>query len=285
MRIKSFHEFENGSEINEKGTMVPLGPSLESSEFKNLKMGDAPARDLINKPLLQDVEAAARAAKVHVLITAANSDHDIHRSFSRHTHGTAGDYAIIADESVPFSVLMKATKDPNSPYRGSGCTKQNPNLKPKFREAGNRLVDGLISLGYVLMTQDPTLRSKYPNSLASGESGHSKTIIWQYDAPKAGNHYNHVHISCEEAYASAGTPNVGSDVAVNQSGSKIKIDSDQAKRDALSAKLDPKSPLGQSANDYYNEFTGETGAGARIGNFGIALVKGLKDTMGLIGGG
>jgi hypothetical protein len=283
MRIKSFHEFENGSEINEKGTMVPLGSTLASTEFKNLKMGEAPPRDLINKPLLQDVEAAARAAKVHVLLTAANSDHDMHKSFSRHTHGTAGDYAIIADESVSFSVLMKATKDPNSPYRGSGCTKKNPNLKPKFREAGNRLVDGLISLGYVLITQDPTLRSKYPNSLASGESGHGKTIIWQYDSPKVGNHYNHVHISCEEAYASAGTPNVGSDVAVNQSGGKIKTDPD--KRASLSAKLDPKSPLGQSADDYYNPYTGKTGAGERIGNFGNALVKGLADTMSLIGGG
>jgi hypothetical protein len=76
---------------------------------------------------------------------------------------------------------------------------------------------------------------------------------------------------------------VGSDVAVNQSGGKIKTDPD--KRASLSAKLDPKSPLGQSADDYYNPYTGKTGAGERIGNFGNALMKGLSDTMTLIGGG
>lgn len=188
-RIKTFNTF-----IFEK-TMVALGPTLNSTAYTNLKMGDAPAQDLINKPLLDDIEKAARAAKVHVLVTAANSDHNIHREFSRHSKGLAVDLAKIGDESVPFDKLQGS----------NGATKSNPNANPKFKEAGDRLADALVSLGYKIMTQDPDLKKKYGASVVSseGQAG-DRAIIWQYDSSNAGNHYNHIHVSNQADYSSSG---------------------------------------------------------------------------------
>ena len=106
--LKGFESYINESKtqpISEKN-MVALGPTLASPSYTHLKMGDAPANDLINKSLLDDIEKAARAGKVHVLVTAANSDHGMHRDFSRHSHGAAVDLALIGDEKDPFDNLQ-----------------------------------------------------------------------------------------------------------------------------------------------------------------------------------
>ena len=186
--LKGFQSYINESKtqsISERN-MVALGPTLASSSYTHLKMGDAPANDMVNKPLLDDIEKAAIAAKVHVLVTAANSDHNIHRDFSRHSSGLAVDLARIGDESVPFDKLEGS----------NGANKSNPNTNPRFREAGNRLADALIALGYKIMTQDPTLRQKYGSNVVrdEGQAG-DRAIIWQFDSKNAGNHYNHVHVS------------------------------------------------------------------------------------------
>jgi len=187
--LKGFESYINESKtqpISEKN-MVALGSTLASPAYTHIKMGDAPAHDLINKSLLDDLEKAAIAAKVHVLVTSANSDHPMHSDFSRHKHGLALDLARIGDESVPFDKLEGS----------NGATKYNPNTNPRFREAGNRLADALVALGYKLITQDPTLKQKHGANVVSGEGqAGDRAIIWQFDSEKAGNHYNHVHASC-----------------------------------------------------------------------------------------
>jgi len=104
--------------------------------------------------------------------------------------------ALIGDEKDPFNKLQ-----------GSNYSDVNNKVKnPKFREAGDRLVDGLISLGYKIITHDPELQKKYGSNVVSGEGqAGPRAIIWQYHSEKAGNHYNHVHVSCEADNAADGS--------------------------------------------------------------------------------
>jgi hypothetical protein len=233
--LKGFQSYINESKtqsISERN-MVALGPTLASSSYTHLKMGDAPANDMVNKPLLDDIEKAAIAAKVHVLVTAANSDHNIHRDFSRHSSGLAVDLARIGDESVSFDKLEGS----------NGATQSNPNTNPRFKEAGNRLVDALIALGYKIMTQDPALKQKYGTNVVSGEGqAGDRAIIWQYDSKNAGNHYNHVHVSNRADNAVSGS------IAVTPSASTSSLASNQG----LPSKI-RTSGATQSADGKYDD--------------------------------
>jgi hypothetical protein len=222
-RIKLFNQFINEGKLSPikpsfSGTKVPLS-ILKSSVYKNLKMGDAPANDQMNKALLDDIETAARMAKVRVLVTSAISDHNIHKSYSRHTSGLAVDLARLGDESVQFDQLQGA----------NGADGSNKNKNPKFVDAGNRLVDALVSMGYGLMTEDPELRRKYSSNIVNGEGGSSRVAIWRFDDSKssskrkAGNHYNHIHVSSQEDLASVADPStIKTDLASKENKEKIK---------------------------------------------------------------
>lgn len=221
-RIKFFNQFINEGKPSPvksfSGTKVPLS-TLKSSVYKNLKMGDAPANDRMNKALLDDIETAARMAKVRVLVTSAISDHNIHKSYSRHTSGLAVDLARMGDESVSFDQLQGA----------NGADGSNKNKNPKFVDAGNRLVDALVSMGYGLMTEDPELRRKYSSNIVNGEGGSSRVVIWRFDDSKssskrkAGNHYNHIHVSSQEDLASVADPStIKTDLASKETKDKIK---------------------------------------------------------------
>jgi len=127
---------------------------------------DSTSSDKINKALLDDIEAAAKAVGLKPVITTASSGHpDEGTSKSRHSKQTAVDIAIIDGIN-------------------SGGAKDAKSGNPSFREKGNKLKDALVKIGYVWNV----------------ESGNPKSVLWQTNT--GGNHFNHLHISNENEEAS-----------------------------------------------------------------------------------
>lgn len=195
-KLKSFGEFIfESSTPSFNVNKVPLktikGSDYPNVEYKSLSGRDI-GEDMINSALLQDIQNAAKIAGVRVLITTAKSDHKSHADYSRHPKGVAVDIAQIGDDSIAWGSL------PGS----GGASGKRPIVNTQFADAGDRLVSALIDMDYSLITDDPVLRKKYPESIIDGESGNTKTIIWKYDdtdrGNRAGNHYDHVHVSSTE---------------------------------------------------------------------------------------
>lgn len=135
---------------------------LSDTNYSNLKYdSDGTQYDSVNKPLLDDINAAAQSAGITATITTASSGHSdktITGGQSRHPQKTAVDISIL--NSV-----------------GSGGATNSSNGNPSFRLYGNKLKDALVSMGYTL----------------NSESGNNKSVLWQTDV--GGNHYNHLHVS------------------------------------------------------------------------------------------
>ena len=145
--------------INEELNLV----KLNTTSYSNLKFdSDGTQNDSVNKPLLDDINAAAKSVGIVATITTAKTGHNRttkgSNNVSRHMNGTGVDVAIL--DGV-----------------GSGGASNSKNGLPKFRELGFKLKDALVSMGYTWNT----------------ESGKDKAVLWQTDM--GGNHYNHLHIS------------------------------------------------------------------------------------------
>jgi murein DD-endopeptidase MepM/ murein hydrolase activator NlpD len=150
---------------------------LNDTNYSNLKYDrDGTQYDSVNKPLLDDINAAAKSVGITATITSASSGHStktITGGQSRHPQKTA----------VDISILNGI---------GSGGATNSANGNAEFRSLGNKLKDSLVSMGYTL----------------NSESGNNKSVLWQTD--KGGNHYNHLHVSnnSEESSASQKAPSV-----------------------------------------------------------------------------
>jgi peptidoglycan hydrolase-like protein with peptidoglycan-binding domain len=162
--------FKKDNNINQntisEAALVQLGAtSLSNVEIDN----DSTQRDKVNKALIDDVQTAAKNAGLTVTITTATSGHPSLNSSkpSRHKTNSAVDIAIINGES------------------SDGATNGN-NGNPQFRILGNKLVDELLKLGYVL----------------NSEGSNPKSVIWQTNT--GGNHFNHVHVSNKSNQSSEG---------------------------------------------------------------------------------
>ena len=135
---------------------------LNTTNYSNLKYdSDGTQYDSVNKPLLDDINAAAKSVNVIATITTASSGHStktITGGESRHPQKTAVDISILNNIN-------------------SGGATNFANGNKKFREFGNNLKDALVSMGYTL----------------NSESGNNKAVLWQTDT--GGNHYNHLHVS------------------------------------------------------------------------------------------
>jgi biotin carboxyl carrier protein len=135
---------------------------LNDTNYSNLKYdSDGTQYDSVNKPLLDDIDAAAKAVGIIATVTTASSGHStktITGGQSRHPQKTA----------VDISILNGI---------GSGGATNSSNGNAEFRSLGNKLKDSLVSMGYTL----------------NSESGNNKAVLWQTD--KGGNHYNHLHVS------------------------------------------------------------------------------------------
>jgi LAS superfamily LD-carboxypeptidase LdcB len=149
----------NKNIINEDLNLV----KLNSTNYPNLKFdSDGTQNDSVNKPLLDDINAAAKSVGIVATITTAKTGHNRNvkgsKNVSRHMNGTGVDVAIL--DGV-----------------GSGGASNATNGLAKFRELGFKLKDALVSMGYTWNT----------------ESGKDKAVLWHTNI--GGNHYNHLHIS------------------------------------------------------------------------------------------
>jgi hypothetical protein len=202
MRLLRYNHWKNNNQNIIKESVSSLSV-LDGDEYVNFKAGDVTKSDVVVKEMLDDIERAARATNVHVLATCAITDHaGIHDDYSRHPKGQALDLARIGDSTTPHNKLKGNPQSPGGSVRNQ-----------EFVDAADRLVGGLIDIGYKLITQDPTLRQRFSSALAKSESSKNpKILIWKYYSEKAGNHYNHIHISNTGGTGSAGyEPKIGDD--------------------------------------------------------------------------
>lgn len=135
---------------------------LNDTSYSNLKYdNDGTQFDSVNKPLLDDLDAASKAAGITTTITTASTGHSIKTktgNTSRHGQQTAVDIAILNGV-------------------GAGGATNSSNGNAEFRSLGTKLANALVSMGYTLNT----------------ESGNSKAVLWQTNT--GGNHFNHLHVS------------------------------------------------------------------------------------------
>lgn len=178
--------------INEN--FIELGQVNDNSMYTNLRTQSIEEKDLINKTLLDDIAEAAKKAGVRVLITCGKSDHPHSAEYtSRHDLGLAVDISRIGYETTDFSKL------PGS----GGASRNKTDIVPEFVDAGNKIVEQLIGLGYKLCTQDTILKQKFSDYIVSSEGEGPKVILWRGHWGKGGNHYNHLHISNKTQDASS----------------------------------------------------------------------------------
>ncbi len=135
---------------------------LNDTNYSNLKYdNDGTQSDSVNKPLLDDIDEAAKAAGLTATVTTASTGHSIKTktgNTSRHGQQTAVDIAILNGI-------------------GAGGATNSADGNSEFRSLGNKLSKALVSMGYTLNT----------------ESGNSKAVLWQTNT--GGNHFNHLHVS------------------------------------------------------------------------------------------
>ena len=136
--------------------------TISSKVGSYLKVDRDTSNDKVDSQLLNDIETAAKKARVVVTITTAKTGHPSNTSgkSSRHKSNDAVDVSII--DGI-----------------GSGGATSETNGNPEFRKLGNKLKDALVSLGYVWN--------------GSERGGQPKVIYWQTNT--GGNHFNHLHIS------------------------------------------------------------------------------------------
>jgi|LakMenE18May11ns_1017448.scaffolds.fasta_scaffold9950220_6 hypothetical protein len=164
---KYYYILNNKNIINEDYNLV----KLSSTGYSNLKYDkDGTQNDSVNKPLLDDINSAAKSVGVVATITTAKTGHNRtvkgSKSISRHMNGTGVDVAIL--DGI-----------------GSGGASNSTNGLEKFRNLGFKLKNALVSMGYTWNT----------------ERGNDKAVLWHTNT--GGNHYNHLHISNKTGVSSA----------------------------------------------------------------------------------
>jgi hypothetical protein len=178
---------------------------LGDTNFSHVKIDSDLKNDEVNDALLQDLQTAGKKADVVLKITSAKSDHSVNTkdgNKSRHGFQTAVDIA---------------TLDGKSDYKASNSTNGNK----EFREAGNKVKDVLVSMGYNW----------------NSEKGHNKAVLWQ--TTTGGNHYNHLHVSNKTGQ----TSDVDQDFKFDSDDSKSdETKSDKTKLDDKTGILDKMSP-------------------------------------------
>ena len=157
-----------GTILENKSLVVELDlVPLEDTEYSNVKYDyDGTQNDSVNKPLLDDLQTAAKSVGLTVTITTAKTGHA--DNGKRHSKQTAVDIALINGI-------------------GSGGATNATNGNEKFREMGTKLKDALVSMGYTWNV----------------ESGNPKAVLWQTNT--GGNHFNHLHVSNNSGQSSKDT--------------------------------------------------------------------------------
>ena len=165
---------KNKNLIREALNIVPLA----QTNYSHVKYDyDNTKNDSVNKPLLDDMQAAGQSVGVVLTITTAKSGHGAKTksgNLSRHMKQTA----------VDISKLNGV---------GSNGASNGTNGNSEFRTLGTKVKNALVSLGY-----------KW-----NSERGNDKAVLWQTDM--GGNHFNHLHIS-NQSESGSGAPIASTDV-------------------------------------------------------------------------
>ena len=165
---------ENKNLIREALNIVPLA----QTNYSHVKYDyDNTKNDSVNKPLLDDMQAAGQSVGVVLTITTAKSGHGAKTksgNLSRHTKQTA----------VDISRLNGI---------GSNGASNGTNGNSEFRALGNKVKNALVSMGYRW----------------NSERGNDKAVLWQTDM--GGNHFNHLHIS-NQSESGSGAPIASTDI-------------------------------------------------------------------------
>lgn len=165
---------ENKNLIRESLNIVPLA----KTNYSHVKYDyDNTKNDSVNKPLLDDMQAAGQSVGVVLTITTAKSGHGAKTksgNLSRHTKQTA----------VDISRLNGI---------GSNGASNGTNGNSEFRALGNKVKNALVSMGYRW----------------NSERGNDKAVLWQTDM--GGNHFNHLHIS-NQSESGSGAPIASTDI-------------------------------------------------------------------------
>jgi hypothetical protein len=165
---------ENKNLIREALNIVPLA----QTNYSHVKYDyDNTKNDSVNKPLLDDMQAAGQSVGVVLTITTAKSGHGAKTksgNLSRHTKQTA----------VDISKLNGV---------GSNRASNSTNGNSEFRALGNKVKNALVSMGYRW----------------NSERGNDKAVLWQTDM--GGNHFNHLHIS-NQSESGSGAPIASTDI-------------------------------------------------------------------------
>ena len=136
--------------------------TVDSGEYDTLTTdNDGTRNDVINKPLLDDLDAVGKKTGIKIKITTARSGHPtntISGNRSRHSTNQAVDIAIL------------------NGIGANGATNAS-NGNAQFRELGDRVCAELEKMGYA----------------RNSEGGNQKAVLWQTNT--GGNHFNHLHVS------------------------------------------------------------------------------------------
>lgn len=165
---------KNKNLIREALNIVPLA----QTNYSHVKYDyDNTKNDSVNKPLLDDMQAAGQSVGVVLTITTAKSGHGAKTksgNVSRHTKQTA----------VDISKLNGV---------GSNGASNGTNGNSEFRTLGTKVKNALVSMGYTW----------------NSERGNDKAVLWQTNM--GGNHFNHLHIS-NQSESGSGAPIASTDV-------------------------------------------------------------------------
>ena len=165
---------ENKNLIREALNIVPLA----QTNYSHVKYDyDNTKNDSVNKPLLDDMQAAGQSVGVVLTITTAKSGHGAKTksgNLSRHMKQTA----------VDISKLNGV---------GSNGASNGTNGNSEFRTLGTKVKNALVSMGYTW----------------NSERGNDKAVLWQTNM--GGNHFNHLHIS-NQSESGSGAPIASTDV-------------------------------------------------------------------------
>lgn len=183
-------KFKSDNNLNESIISESNLVRLRDTSYSNVKFDtDGTQNDKVNQTLLDDIQQASRKAGLNVTITTATTGHPSINTdkSSRHKSNSAVDISIINGV-------------------GSGGATGPNNGNPNFRKLGNKLVNELVKMGYVL----------------NQESGNNKSVIWQSNV--GGNHYNHVHVSVKPTTQQQGSQTTSGMSTVTPEVIKIMID-------------------------------------------------------------
>lgn len=165
-RYLSMNEIRSTQKINfssrENNKTIPVGIQNDRIIWETENVAD---KGIINPKLIEDLAVILTQFGWTAKITAAKRDHTHLGDQSRHSKGNALDIGEINGIPIgnPNGVRLKTAADAN----------------PECKFYADKLVEAFEALGYS--------RNK--------ESGDEKSVLWYFNNPTAGNHFNHIHIS------------------------------------------------------------------------------------------